>query len=163
MNLNEPTLVAPMAPSSVDAVSIFACHEKRSIKAAALRSFNKDALFDSLTAAGITHVTVIFDGDADGTHIGSIGAWSGEHAVEFPKIEVAFAALATGGLGARMHWLSLPEAVEQLALALLADVHDGVEQSARSYGEFCFDAAERCVHLEFHECGTSSVRAGVNR
>jgi len=160
---NEPTLVAPMAPSNVDAVSIFACHEKRSIKAAALRSFNKDRIFDSLTAAGVTHVTVIFDGDADGTQIESIGAWLGEHAVEFPKIEVAFAALAKGGVGARMHWLSLPEAVEQLALDLLADVHDGLELSARSYGEFCFDAAERCIHLEFHECGASPKRADVNR
>ena len=163
MILNEPTLVAPMAPSSVDAVSIFSCQTEWSIKAAALGSFNKDVLFDSLTAAGVTHVTVIFDGDAGGAQIGSIGAWAGEHAVECPTTEVAFAALASGGVGARMYWLSLPEAVERLALDLLADVHGGLELSAESYGEFCLDAAERCIHLDFHECGTSPLRAGVNR
>ena len=94
MNLTEPTLAPPMPPSTVDMGSIFAAHVERAARIDALRPSNKDRLFDGLTAAGITHVTVTFDGAGDSGQIESIGAWSGETAVEFPATEIEYAALS---------------------------------------------------------------------
>ena len=87
MTLSEPTLAPPMAPSTVDMAQIFAAHAERAARIEALRPGNKDRLFDGLTAAGITHVTVTFDGAGDSGQIESIGAWSGENAVDFPATE----------------------------------------------------------------------------
>jgi hypothetical protein len=85
MTLTEPTLAPPMPPSTVDMPQIFAAHAERKLPATLqLRPGNKDRLFDGLMAAGITHVTVTFDGAGDSGQIESIGAWSGETAVDFP-------------------------------------------------------------------------------
>ena len=65
MTLTEPTLAPPMAPSTVDMAQIFASHAERAARIDALRVGNKDRLFDGLKAAGITHVTVTFDGAGD--------------------------------------------------------------------------------------------------
>ena len=67
MNHTEPTLVTAMPPSTVDMGSIFAAHAEREARILALRPGNKNRLFDGLMAAGITHVTVTFDG-AGGCH-----------------------------------------------------------------------------------------------
>ena len=93
MNQTEPTLAPPMPPSTVDMVSIFAAHAERTARTLALRPGNKDRLFDGLMTVGITHVTVTFDGAGDSGQIESIGAWSGETAVDFPATEIAYAAL----------------------------------------------------------------------
>jgi hypothetical protein len=93
MTLTEPTL----APPTVDMAQIFAAHAERAARIEALRPGNKDRLFDGLLAAGITHVTVPFDGAGDSGQIESIGAWSGEIAVEFPATEIAYAALTWDG------------------------------------------------------------------
>ena len=55
-----------------------------------------------------------------------------------------------------MRSLSLENVVEQLAYDFLSDVHGGWENNDGAYGEFCFDAAARCIHLEFNERFTSS-------
>ena len=91
--MTEPTLAPPMAPSTVDMAQIFAAHAERAARIEALRPGNKDRLFDGLMAAGITHVTVTFDGAGDSGQIESIGAWSGETAVDFPATEIDYAAL----------------------------------------------------------------------
>ena len=71
----ESTLAAPMPPSNIDFVSIFAAQVER---IDALRPANRDRLFDGLIAAGITYVTVTFDGEGDSGQIESIGAWAGD-------------------------------------------------------------------------------------
>ena len=48
------------------------------------------------------------------------------------------------------------DVVEQLAYDFLSDTHGGWENNDGAYGEFCFDAAARCIHLEFNERFTSS-------
>ena len=50
----EPSLTAPMPPSSVDFAQVFAAQAARSARIDALRPANRDRLFDGLTAAGIT-------------------------------------------------------------------------------------------------------------
>ena len=79
----EPTLAAPMPPSSIDFAQVFAEQAERSARIDELRPANRDRLFEGLSAAGITHVTVTFDGEGDSGQIESIAAWAGEidHAI----------------------------------------------------------------------------------
>jgi hypothetical protein len=156
MTQNEPTLAAPLLPSTIDLASIFAAHAERTARIDALRPANKDWLFDGLMAAGITHVTVSFDGEGDSGRIESIAAWNGETAVDFPAFEIAYAALTWDSPEVEMRSLSLQDVAEQLAYDLLSDTHDGWENNDGAYGEFCFDAAARTIHLEFNERFTSS-------
>jgi hypothetical protein len=53
----EPTLPAPMPPSTIDFAAVFAAQAKQAAREAELRPANRDRLFDALTAAGISHVT----------------------------------------------------------------------------------------------------------
>ena len=152
----EPTLAPPMVPSTVDMAAIFAAHAECTARTLALRPGNKDRLFDGLMAAGISHVTVTFDGAGDSGQIESIGAWSGETAVDFPLSEIPYAALTWDDPEVEMRSLSLEDVVEQLAYDFLSDAHGGWEDNDGAYGEFCFDASARCIHLEFNERFTSS-------
>ena len=74
MTQAEPTLAAPMPPSVVDFASVFAAHLKQTDREAELRPANQERLFDALSTAGITHVTVTFDGEGDSGQIESISA-----------------------------------------------------------------------------------------
>jgi len=77
-------------------------------------------------------------------------------AVAFPKTEIAYAALTWDDPEVEMRVLSLEDVVEQLAYDLLSDTHGGWENNDGAYGEFCFDASARSIHLEFNERFTSS-------
>jgi hypothetical protein len=156
MTHGEPTLAAPMPPSSIDFAQVFAEQAERRARIDALRPANRDRLFDGLTAASITHVTVTFDGEGDSGQIESIGAWAGDAAVEFPSVEIPYAAITWDNPAVEMRQLSLEDVVEQLAYDLLADTHVGWENNDGAYGEFCFDASARTIHLEFNERFTSS-------
>ena len=156
MTQTQPTLAAGLPPSTIDFTAVFARQAEQAARADALRPANKERLFDALTSAGITHVTVTFDGEGDNGQIKSIGAWSGEIVVDFPQTQIAYAALTWDKPAVEMRQLSLEDVVEQLAYDFLADVHDGWENNGGAYGEFCFDASARSIHLEFNERFTSS-------
>ena len=156
MTQTEPTLAAPLRPSTVDFGAILAAHAERTARTLALRPGNKDRLFDGLMAAGITHVTVTFDGSGDSGQIESIEAWSGKTAVEFPATEIDYAALTWDDPEVEIRQLSLEDVVEQLTYDFLSDTHGGWENNDGAWGAFCFDASARCIHLEFNERFTSS-------
>lgn len=156
----EPTLPAPMPPSSIDFAAVFAAQVEQAAHEAQLRPANKDRLFDALTAAGISHVTVTFDGEGDSGQIESVAAWSGETAVDFPAVEIPYAAITWDSPEVEMRRLSLEDVVEQLAYDFLSDTHCGWENNDGAYGEFCFDASARCIHLEFNERFASSLLEG---
>ena len=67
-----------------------------------------------------------------------------------------YAAITWDNPAVEMRQLSLTDVVEQLAYDLLADTHGGGENNDGAYGEVCFDASARCIHLEFNERFTSS-------
>jgi len=129
MTYVEPTLAAPMPPSSIDFAQVFAAQAEQSARIDALRPANRDRLFDGLTAAGITHVIVTFDGAGDSGQIESIGAWSSETAVDFPATEIEYAALNWDDPDVEMRQLSLVDVVEQLAYDFLSDTHGGWENN----------------------------------
>jgi len=150
MTQAEPTLTAPMPPSTIDFAPVFARQSEYETRAAALRPANKDNLFDGLMAAGITHVAVTFDGHGDNGLIESIAAWSGETAVDFPATQIAYAALTWDNPEVEMRELLLEDFVERLAYDFLSDTYDGWENNDGAYGAFCFDAAARCIHPAFN-------------
>lgn len=152
----EPTLPAPMPPSTIDFASVFAAQTKQAAREAELRPANKDRLFDALAAAGISHVTVTFDGYGDSGQIDSVAAWNGEIAIDFPQTQVTYAALTWDKPAVELRQLSLEDVVEQLTYDFLSDAQGGWENDDGAYGEFCFDAAARTIHLEFNERFTSS-------
>lgn len=156
MTQAEPTLPAPMPPSTIDFASVFAAQAERAAREAALRPASRDRLFDALTTASITHVTVTFDGEGDSGQIESIAAWKGELAADFPVVEIPYAALTWDNPEVEIRSLSLADVAEQLAYDFLSDTHGGWENNDGAYGEFCFDASARCIHLEFNERFTSS-------
>ncbi|WP_323764044.1 DUF6878 family protein [Marinovum sp.] len=156
MKQSEPTLPAPLAPSRIDSAALQARQAKRDARIAALRPANRDRLFDALTTAGITHVTIGFDGYGDSGQIESISAYADGTEEAFPETQVAFAALTWDAPEVEMRALSLEDAVEQLAYDFLSDTHGSWENNDGAYGEFCFDASARTIHLEFNERFTSS-------
>ena len=156
MTQAEPTLPAPMPPSVVDFASVFAAHLKQADREAELRPANKERLFDALSTAGITHVTVTFDGEGARRQLATISARAGDAAAALPSGEIPYAAITWDNPAVEMRQLSLANVVEQLAYDLLADTHGGWENNDGAYGEFCFDAYARCIHLEFNERFTSS-------
>ena len=155
MTNTEPSLVAPLPPSTIDFAAIIARQAEADTLAAELRPANKERLFDALTAAGISHVTVTFDGSGDSGQIESIAAWCGEAAVAFPPVEIPFAALTWDSPAVEMRNLTPEAVVEQMAYDFLADTHDGWENDGGAYGEFCFDASARTIHLDYNERFTS--------
>lgn len=156
----EPTLPAPMPPSSIDFAAVFASQVEQAAREAELRPANKVRLFDALTAAGISHVTVTFDGEGDSGQIESLAAWSGETALDFPAVEIPYAAITWASPEVELRQLSLEHVVEQLAYDFLSGTYGGWENNDGAYGEFCFDASARCIHLEFNERFVSSLLEG---
>ncbi len=157
MTLSEPTLAPLMAPSSVDMAQIFADHAERAARIEALRPGNKDRLFDGLMAAGITHVTVTFDGSGDSGQIESIDARDdADQSVTLPAVQITFAGIDWQSGAPTERRLSLEGAVEELVYRLLSATHSGWQDNDGAYGEFCIDARARTIHLEFNERFTSS-------
>jgi hypothetical protein len=120
-------------------------------RAEALRPANKKALFDALAQAGITLVTVRFDGEGDSGQIEEIDALCGETPAELPSGEIAIAEPVWGSLEVRHVTLSVRDAIETLAFNLLEETHGGWEDGDGAYGDFTFDVAERTITLAYNE------------
>jgi hypothetical protein len=113
---------------------------------------NKTALFDALTATGITKVTVEFDGGGDSGQIESIDARAGEDERDVPSVEIEIASMMMWG-SAMIERRSQPvsEAIETLIYDVLNQKHEGWEDNDGAYGEFTFDVAGRSITLDFNE------------
>ena len=156
MTLVEPTLPAPMPPSTIDFAAVFAAQAEQAAREAQLRPANKDRLFDALTAAGISHVTVTFDGEGDSGQIEriDIGAREGTTPPPLDRIEVACTTWENPKIERQTQ--TVEEAVETLVYDLLRQTHCGWEINDGAYGEFAFDVAERTIKLDYNERYTSS-------
>jgi hypothetical protein len=119
------------------------------------RSANKAVLFDSLAAAGIETVTVIFDGYGDSGQIERIDA-AGEGTIPLPSGRIEIARTAWGSPEIERQTQTVQEAVETLVYDFLRQVHSGWEINDGAYGEFTFDVAERTIKLDYNERYTSS-------
>jgi hypothetical protein len=112
---------------------------------------NKPVIFDALAAAGLTRVTVEFDGAGDSGQIDGITAYAGEALAEVPLTSVTLQQATRSGDDFRTFEMTLPDAIEALCYGYLEQCHDGWENNDGASGTFEFDVLNRSIHLDFHE------------
>jgi hypothetical protein len=129
---------------------------ERARLAAEALPLNKTALFDALAAAGITCVTVRFDGYGDSGQIEEVSVEANGTAAVLPDATVTIA--QPSGDRTRLDYLPLPvtDVIEALAYGFLADTHPGWENNDGAFGDFIFDVAERSITLDYNERFTDS-------
>ncbi len=123
----------------------------------ALRSINRDALFDALFAEGVTAVVVNFDGGSDEGQIEHIAFYRDEDELPEPCANVEFRKPAVSPEETAPFQLTVPEAVEHVAYDLLECVHDGWRDSDGGYGDFRFEVGPRTVALSVNARFVASV------
>ena len=149
----------PATPEFDMAASVarfFAERDERNRRAEAVRPDNKTALFDALAAAGITLVTVTFDGSGDSVQIEDITAQSDDRTVDLPQGEITIATVAWGTDKVTAISMGVEAAIEQLAYDFLSETHGGWENNDGAYGEFSFDVAARTITLDYNERYTAT-------
>ena len=123
---------------------------------AELRPRNKALVFNALAAAGITIVTVSFDGYGDSGQIESIEAQADGKVLDLPRADLEINAPIWGKREPEGQVISVAVAIEKLAYDFLSDVHSGWENNEGAYGEFTFDVGERTISLDYNERYTST-------
>ena len=142
----------PMIGASTDEVpDYFAQQRARARLEADLRPANKTALFNALGAAGVSLVTVAFDGSGDSGQIESIEPFAGDAATELPTAAIEIAEPLSDGSDIERKAMSVRDAIEHLAYDFLEETHGGWEDNEGAYGEFTFDVAERKITLGYNE------------
>ncbi len=117
---------------------------------AELHPVNKASLFAALAAAGVTRVTVSFNGCGDEGRIEQVLAFAGEDAVELPNVDVAVQTLDFHAVAPRVRTQPLGDAVEALADAMLNSAHRFWEDGEGAFGEFVFDVGAGAITLDFN-------------
>jgi hypothetical protein len=123
-------------------------HNRRNVE---LRCGNKTTVFDALTAAGLTHVVVTFDGSSDSGQIENIEAKIDDEIAILPSGPIEIAAAAWGQAEPKGVLMSVRDAIEQLVFDFLQETHGGWEDNDGAYGDFTFDITERTITLDFNE------------
>jgi hypothetical protein len=118
--------------------------------------FNKAAIFTALEAAGITEITVTFDGYGDSGQIEDISASIGETPAPMPDCMIETLGIVWPQTEPALSSISLATAVENLAYDVLAQTHCGWENNDGAYGDIVFDAAARTITLDYNERYTES-------
>jgi hypothetical protein len=129
---------------------------ERARLAAEIGPGNKAAVFEILARAGITLVTVGFDGCGDSGQIESIEAYAGDTAAEFPPGQIELAEPGSAGGKVERSLFTLADAIEKLAYGFLEETHGGWENNDGAYGEFTFDVKNRTITLAYNERYTDS-------
>jgi hypothetical protein len=133
-----------------DFMASYEHHQKRLAEANVL---NKNLVFEALTAAAITIVNVMFDGEGDSGQIGEITAGN----AEIPQLSIDLKQAAWGTDTLTNRTTTLREAIETLCYDYLSQEHDGWENDDGGYGEFTFRVAERQLELDFNARYSDSV------
>ena len=138
-------------PPAFDADDFTARYNAYEQRAAALVPANKANLFSALGDAGITCVTVTFDGYGDSGQIENIEAKAGEEIADLPDtlVEIARTEFYSDEIHRRTQ--SLPEAIESICYLILEAKHGGWENNEGAYGEFSFDVAANTIRLDYNE------------
>ena len=104
-----------------------------------------------LSSAGVTGLTVSFDGYGDEGQIHSIRAVAGEVEVDLPttplKVQVTHFHFEAVSSEVR----PLPEAIEALVYGFLRKTNMGWENNEGAFGEVIILVAEASIRLEFNE------------
>lgn len=120
-------------------------------------AFNKSAVFDALADAGITTVTVNFNGEGDSGQIEDVTASSGDQTVPVPNVQIEIHRNSWGSDQTEKARTSLYDAIEKLCYDLLSETHGGWENNDGAFGDFTFRVEDRSIDLEFSARFTDSV------
>lgn len=142
--------VEPPPPSIAVMDYATLCKAHRTVSES-LHTPNKVALMAVLSAAGITHVTVSFDGYGDSGQIEHIDVRAGATAAELPHVDVVLSRIDFGDEAPNISTLLLGEAIETLVYDFLTETHDGWQDNDGAFGDFVFDVAAGTITLDFNE------------
>jgi hypothetical protein len=123
---------------------------------AELQPLNKAALFEALSAAGITLVVVSFDGYGDSGQIENVEVKAGDTVVPMLEGTIEIAEAVWDRTEPNRMTISIADVIERLVYELLNDTHCGWENNDGAYGDFTFDVAERMITLDYNERYTAS-------
>jgi hypothetical protein len=112
-------------------------------------ALNKTAVFEALAQAGVTSVTVEFDGEGDSGQIESVVATSGDKPEKLPRTPVALQFVHWDGRTDTVQ-TPLSAAIPDLCYGYLSREHGGWENNDGAYGTFTFDIGRRTIELEFN-------------
>jgi hypothetical protein len=134
--------------SDIDAIGAAIQRHRQAVTAA--NEHNKPVVFGLLAEAGITSVTVEFDGESDSGQIESVIACAGELRVELPRTPVTLQKASWHSETLTATTEPLSEAIETLCYDCLQQKHGGWEINDGAFGTFAFDVAARTIELEFN-------------
>jgi hypothetical protein len=120
---------------------------------------NKTVVFDALAAAGLTRVTVEFDGEGDSGQINGMTAHAGEAPAELPSTALTLHQASHKGGDPRTTEATLRDAIETLCYDYLSQTHGGWGNEDGAYGTFEFDVPNRTIHLDFNERFTDTTNS----
>ncbi len=113
---------------------------------------NKAALFDALQAAGITRVSVVFNGEGDSGQIESVDAFNAENTIiPLPAVTITLQHVVWEGLSIETKELPVTEVIEQMTYQFLGMTNGGWQNNDGAYGDVSFDVAERTITLDINE------------
>jgi len=118
--------------------------------AAKANALNKTVVFDALAAAGVTSVTITFDGEGDSGQIESITAHTGSQEAHVPVTALTVYKAEWHREALTPLERVLPYALEELCYGYLGEKYPGWELNDGAYGEFRFEVASRTIELEFN-------------
>jgi hypothetical protein len=119
-------------------------------RGAELHPANKASLMAALRDAGITCVTVTFDGYGDSGQIENVEVKAGDAVAELPAIDVDIA--RTHFFSEKIERLTQPlaDAIETMSYALLEEKHCGWENNQGAYGDIVFDVPADRIVVDFN-------------
>ncbi|MBV9506240.1 MAG: hypothetical protein JO323_14665 [Acidobacteriia bacterium] len=111
---------------------------------------NKRILFETLKAAGITRISVTFDGEGDSGQIEAISAFKGEDPVVLAEEEIVMRRVGWGSAESKPEAFGLSAGIEAVCCDFLEFEHGGWENNDGAFGEFTLDVTAGTVDLEFN-------------
>lgn len=155
-NTNIPQAIPPV----IDMTAIMQKYAAWEADAEKLVPKNKAGLLAFLASAGITLVTVTFDGCGDSGQIEDVTAFRGDKQADLPPGTVKVLFLSQDADKPVANYLSAGEAIEDLAYDLLRQKHCGWENNEGGYGEFSFDVTAGRIELDYNERISTSEHYG---
>lgn len=120
---------------------------RRRQQADTVLAFNKEQIFPALEAAGITRMTLSYDGSGDSGCTQDVRALRGDDVIEIPDTQVDVQHQSWQGDIVTESW-SLPQALDIWCMDIAETHHDGWEHHEGAYGEFTLDITTQTICLE---------------
>ena len=115
-----------------------------------LFAINKVTLFDTLAVAGITVITVEFNGYGDEGQIDPPVAYAGQNQIAVPEKQIEILTTKWGKPDIEHEMVTVNEAVNTIAWAILGRLHAGWQDGEGAFGEFEFAVEARVIRLDFN-------------